>query len=84
MDIEAGLVQPGRRVTLEDLDDPQVIQAIKQSMGLTQSRMAQMVGVNISTAQEWLRRGMRDAYEPNKRLLLLKFDLHLLMQKHIF
>ena len=84
MEMSNDLGQPGRRITLDDLDDPRVVQAIKQSMGLSQRRMAAMMGVNITTAQDWLHDGMSHALGVSKRLLLLKFDLHLLMQKHIF
>ena len=73
-----------RRITLGELDNPEVVTAIKRAMGLTQKRMAGMLGVGEQNIRKWQRNGMATVGGGTRRLLLLKFDLHLLMHKHIF
>jgi len=63
-DIRRGVRKPSRTFVIEDPDP----KAIRERLGLSQSRFASIIGVSVRTLQNW-EQGRREPEGPAKALL---------------
>ena len=63
-EIRRGVRKPSRTFLIEDPDP----KAIRERLGLSQSRFASIIGVNVRTLQNW-EQGRREPEGPAKALL---------------
>lgn len=63
-EIRRGVRKPSRTIVIEDPDP----KAIRERLGLSQSRFASIIGVSVRTLQNW-EQGRREPEGPAKALL---------------